>query len=49
MVLSGFGPYHGLWHNDAQSKRIVVTPTSWGMIHVLGLGVFTPQPKLYHP
>jgi hypothetical protein len=49
MAVSGFGPYHGLWCKDAQSKRIVVTPTSRVMMHALGLGIFTPQPKLYHP
>jgi hypothetical protein len=42
MVLSGFGPYHGLWHKDAPSKRIVVTPTSGGMMHALGLGRIQP-------
>jgi hypothetical protein len=37
MVLSGFGPYHALWHKDAPSKCIDVTPKSRGMIQVLGL------------
>jgi hypothetical protein len=28
MALSGFGPYHGLWHKDTPTKRIDITPTS---------------------
>jgi hypothetical protein len=30
MAWSGFGPHHGLWHEDAPSKCIVVTPTLGG-------------------
>jgi hypothetical protein len=48
MVLSGFGPYHGLWHKDAQTKRIDITPTSGTMTHVLGLNILALQPKIYH-
>jgi hypothetical protein len=36
MAAGGFGPYHRLWTNDAPSKRKVVTPTSGGMMPVLG-------------
>jgi hypothetical protein len=48
MVLSGFGPYHGLWHKDTPTKCIDITPTLGTMRHVLGLGVLPPQPKVYH-
>ncbi len=48
MASSGFGPYHGLWHNDAPSKRVVITPTSGRMMRAFVLVVFTPQPGLYH-
>jgi hypothetical protein len=32
----GFGPYHGLWLEDATTKCIGVTPTPWAMTHALG-------------
>ncbi len=48
MALSDFGPYHGLWHKDTQTKRIDITPTSRAMTHVLGLNILAPQPKIYH-
>ena len=48
MTLSGFGPYYGMWCEDAPSKWIGAIPTPWVMMFVLGLGVLTPQPKLYH-
>jgi hypothetical protein len=48
MVPNSFGPYHGLWHKDAQTKCIDVTPTSGAMTHTLGLGILAPQPKIYH-
>jgi hypothetical protein len=48
MALSSFGPYHGLWHKDAPSKHIDITPTLGAMQNALGLGVLMPQPKLYH-
>ena len=40
MVRSGFGPYHGLRCNDAQSKRISVITTPWAMTDALGLVKF---------
>ncbi len=46
MVAGGFGPYHRLWPDDAPCKRIVVTPTSGGMIGAVGLVVPTPKPCL---
>ena len=46
MVAGGFGPYHRLWPDDAPRKRIVVTPTSGGMIGAVGLVVPTPKPCL---
>ena len=46
MVAGGFGPYHCLWPDDAPRKRIVVTPTSGGMIGAVGLVVPTPKPCL---
>jgi hypothetical protein len=48
MAQSGFGPYHGQWPMYTPSKHIIVTSTSEEMMRVLGLGVLTPQPKLYH-
>jgi hypothetical protein len=48
MVLSGFGPYHGLWCKDTPTKRIDITPTSGAMTRALGLGVLATQPKIYH-
>ena len=36
MATSGFGPYHGLWHDDAPTKRIGVIPTPWAMTYALG-------------
>jgi hypothetical protein len=49
MAWSGFGPYHGKWREYTQTKCIlgaILTP--WVMTIVLGLGVITPQPELYH-
>jgi hypothetical protein len=37
MVSSGFGPYHGLWYEDAQTKRLGVIPTPCTMTDALGL------------
>jgi hypothetical protein len=48
MALSSFGPYHGLWHKVTPTKRIDITPTLRAMMHVLGLGVLTPQPEIYN-
>jgi hypothetical protein len=36
MATSGFGPYHGLWLDDAPTKPIGVIPTPWKMTHGLG-------------
>jgi hypothetical protein len=46
MVAGNFGPYHCLWHGNAPSKCIDITPTLGGMISALGLGVLMPWPKL---
>jgi hypothetical protein len=48
MASSGFGPYHGMWREYAQTKCIVAILTPWAMTIALGLGVTTPQPELYH-
>jgi hypothetical protein len=48
MAWSGFGPYHGMWHEYVQTKCIGVIPTPWAMMIALGLGVIMPQPVLYH-
>jgi len=32
MVPSGFGPYHGMWLEDAQTKCIGIIPTPWVVI-----------------
>ena len=48
MVWSGFGPYHGMWREYAQTKCIGAILTPWAMTIALGLGVITPQPELYH-
>jgi hypothetical protein len=36
MAKSGFGPYHGLWLDDALTKRIGVISTPWMMTRALG-------------
>jgi hypothetical protein len=36
MVTSGFGLYHGMWLDDAQTKHIGIIPTPWMMTRVLG-------------
>jgi hypothetical protein len=36
MAISGFGPYHCLWPNDAPAKCTGITPTPWAMIPMLG-------------
>ena len=43
MALSGFGPYHSMLLEDAQTKCIGVIPTPWLMTHALGLVQFPPQ------
>ena len=48
MAWSGFGPYHGMWHEYAQIKCLGAIPIPWAMTIALGLGVITPQPELYH-
>ena len=47
MAWSGVGPYHGMWCECAQAKCIGAILTPWVMMIALGLGVITPQPKLY--
>jgi hypothetical protein len=29
MAMSSFGPYHGLWHENAPTKRIDIITTPW--------------------
>jgi hypothetical protein len=48
MAWSGFGPYHGMGREYAQTKCIGAILTPWAMKIELGLGVITPQPELYH-
>ena len=36
MAKSGFGPYHGMWLDDAPTKHIGIIPTPWMMTRVLG-------------
>jgi hypothetical protein len=48
MALSSFGPYHGLWHKDAQTRHIDITLTLGMMMHALGFNVLTPQPEIFH-
>ena len=48
MAWSGFGPYHGMWHEYAQTKCIGAILTPWAMMFALDSGVITPQPELYH-
>ena len=43
MASSGFGPYHGMSLEDAQTKCVGVIPTPWSMTHALGLVQFPPQ------
>jgi hypothetical protein len=49
MAPSGFGPYHGMWLEDAQTKCIGVIPTPWVMTHLLGLVSFHPQHQQLAP
>jgi hypothetical protein len=49
MAPSGFGPYHGMWLEDAQTKCIGIIPTPWAMTHVLGLVSFHPQHQQLAP
>jgi hypothetical protein len=49
MAPSGFGPYHGMWLEDAQTKRIGIIPTPWAMTHALGLVSFHPQHQQLAP
>jgi hypothetical protein len=48
MVWSGFGPYHGMWREYAQTKCIGAILTKWAMTIALGLGIIMPQHELYH-
>jgi hypothetical protein len=43
MASSGFGPYHGMSLDDAQTKCVGVIPTPCAMTHALGLVQFPPQ------
>jgi len=43
MAWSGFGPYHGMWREYAQTKCIGVILTPWAMTIALGLGIITPK------
>jgi hypothetical protein len=46
MVWSSFGPYHGLWCEDAPTKLMGIIPTPWTKMRALGLGALAPQPEL---
>ena len=35
MASSGFGPYHGMWLDDAPTKHISIIPTPWVMMDAL--------------
>jgi hypothetical protein len=48
MAWSGFGPYHCMWREYAQTKCICTILTPWAMMIVLGLCAITPQSELYH-
>ena len=48
MAWSGFGPYHGMWHEYAQTKCVGAILTPWAMTIALDLGVIMPQLELYH-
>jgi hypothetical protein len=37
MVVSGFGPYHCLWHDNAPTEHAGVIPTLWANVLTLGL------------
>ncbi len=36
MAISGFGPYHRLWPNDAPAECAGITPTPWAVMPTLG-------------
>ncbi len=37
MMMGGFGPYHGMWLDDAPTKCMGIMLTPWTMTDVLGL------------
>jgi hypothetical protein len=37
MASSSFGPYHGLWYDNTQTKCLGVIPTPWTMMDALCL------------
>ena len=43
MAPSSFGPHHGIWLEDPQTKCIGVVPAPWAMTHALGLVSFPLQ------
>jgi hypothetical protein len=47
MVADGISPYHHLWTDDTSSKHIVGTPTSGGIIGVVGLDVTKAKPPIF--
>jgi hypothetical protein len=47
MVAGGISPYHHLWTDDNPIKRLVGTPTSGGIIGVVGLVVTKPKPPIF--
>jgi hypothetical protein len=47
MVAGGISPYHHLRTDDNPSKRIVGTPTSGGIIGVVGLVVTKPKHPIF--
>jgi len=49
MAPSSFGPHHGMWLEDAQTKGIGIIPTPWAMTPALGLVSFPPQHQQLAP
>ena len=43
MAWSGFGPYHCMWREYAQTKCICAILTPWAMMIALGLGAIMPR------
>jgi hypothetical protein len=49
MAISGFGPYHRLWPDDAPAEYAGITPTPWAMMPTLSFVPFHQEHKLLVP
>ncbi len=49
MAISGFGPYHRLWPDDAPAECAGITPTPWAMMPTLGFVSYDRGQELLVP